>query len=105
MLLQMRAELIYFAVSILVGAAAALLGAGMDLLHGKCRRLTVWLGILDLLYWFGMALVFFLLCFRQNSGVFRGYAAAGTMAGYIFTKKILKNIAKRIKKAYNDKKQ
>lgn len=93
MLLQMRAELIYFAISILYGAGAALLGMGMDFLHRKGRHLAVWLGILDLLYWFGMAFLFFILCFWQNSGVFRGYAAAGTLLGYL-----LINLKKKLRK-------
>ena len=81
MLVRMQAELLYFALSIAAGALAALLGSGMKWLHRR-KRLAVWLGLLDLLYWFLFGFSLFLLCFYQNSGIFRGYAVAGTLCGY-----------------------
>ena len=81
MLLRMKAELVYFALSVAAGLLAALLGAGVKWLH-QSRRLAIWLGFLDLAYWFLLGFALFLLCFFQNSGVFRGYAAAGTALGY-----------------------
>lgn len=80
MLLRMQAELIYFALSVLCGLAASVIGSGISLLHRK-RKQAVWLGMLDLIYWFGIGFFFFIVCFVKNDGVFRGYAAVGTLIG------------------------
>ncbi|MCX4315668.1 MAG: spore cortex biosynthesis protein YabQ [Lachnospiraceae bacterium] len=81
MLVRMQAELLYFALSIVAGVLAAFLGSGIKWLHWRRRR-AIWLGCLDLLYWLLFGLSLFLLCFYQNSGIFRGYAVAGTLLGY-----------------------
>ena len=81
MLLRMQAELIYFALSMAAGVLAAVSGSGIKWLHRR-RKLAVWLGFLDVLYWLLLGFLLFLLCFYQNSGIFRGYAVAGTLAGY-----------------------
>lgn len=81
MLIRMQAELLYFALSIAAGVLAAFLGSGMKWLHQR-RKLAVWLSFLDLLYWLLFGFALFLLCFYQNSGIFRGYAVAGTLFGY-----------------------
>ncbi len=81
MLLRMQAELWYFLWSMGAGAGMGSLGSGMRWLHLR-RRASIWLGLLDLLYWLLSGLALFLLCFYENSGILRGYAVVGTLAGW-----------------------
>lgn len=97
MLVRMQAELTYFALSVLCGLAASVLGCGISLLHRKKKR-AVWLGLLDLAYWFTAGFFFFIVCFLKNDGVFRGYAVAGTLTGCLIVSCIKKGIAKRKEK-------
>ena len=93
MLQKMQAEILYFLWSILTGMLMGLGGNGMAYLHRKHRR-RVWMGMLDLFYWFLMGVGLFLLCYHQNSGVLRGYAVTGNLLGY----GILQMLAAMVKK-------
>ena len=79
---QMQAELVYFGMSVLAGMLAGLLTFALDLLRQKrWRGRWLWMGLLDLGYWFFLGFLLFGLSYVQNSGTLRGYALAGTLAG------------------------
>ena len=82
---QMRGELLYFCVSVLLGMLAAVLSHGLDRLRKKWRKKPVRMGLLDMGYWLFFCTAYFLLCIYYNEGILRGYALAGVVLGVIFT--------------------
>ena len=81
MLLTMRAELLYFGLSIGLGYVMSRLAKGIGILHKKGGT-PIWLGCLDVIYWLLAGVILFLLCFHRNDGILRGYAAVGTLIGW-----------------------
>lgn len=76
-------EAIFLGVSILVGAGLFLL---YDLLR-IFRRIVVhgviWVGMEDFLYWLVCTVIVFLMLYRENDGMIRGFALGGVLIGML----------------------
>lgn len=76
-----RAEAAFFGVSVLVGACLFLLYDGFRIFRRIVPHGTVWTGVEDFVYWLLCTAAVFVMLYRENDGMVRGFAIGGVVAG------------------------
>lgn len=74
-------ELTFFAVAVLVGMALFLLYDIFRIFRRIVPHGVIWIGIEDFIYWILCTVAIFLMLYRENDGMIRGFAIGGVILG------------------------
>ena len=77
-------EAVFLGISILAGVSLFFLYDILRIFRRLIRHGTVWVGIEDILYWLVCTLTVFLMIYRENDGMVRGFAIGGVVLGMLF---------------------
>lgn len=109
---QIFNQLTLFGEACLLGAVMAAVYDVIRIFRRILRHGIIWISIEDACYWILFALVEFILLYRENNGVPRGYVFGGTVVGAVlyhflcsrFLMKgasiFIRTVKKRLKKIY-----
>lgn len=76
-------EAYFLGISILVGAALFLLYDFLRIFRRIIPHGTLWIAVEDILYWFIYTGVVFVMLYRENDGMVRGFAIGGLAFGML----------------------
>lgn len=76
-------EALFFGTSIFIGAALLLLYDFLRIFRRIVPHGGLWIGVEDILYWIIYTGVVFVMLYRENEGMVRGFAIGGLMFGML----------------------
>lgn len=76
-------EAVFLGISILVGAALFLLYDFLRIFRRVIPHGSFWIGVEDILYWLIYTGVVFVMLYRENDGMVRGFAIGGLVFGML----------------------
>ena len=79
-------EIRLFANSVVLGAGLTFVYDGWLICRKVFKHTTFWVSVEDLLFWFGTALVVFLVLQKENNGVLRWFFVVGAAVGMLLYK-------------------
>lgn len=89
-------EALFFGISIVVGAGLFLLYDVLRIFRRIVPHGNIWIGIEDFVYWLICAGMVFVMLYRENDGMMRGYALIGLVAGMFFYYLLLSRYVVRV---------
>lgn len=76
-------EALFFGTSVFVGAALFLLYDFLRIFRRIVPHGSLWIGVEDILYWLIYTGVVFVMLYRENDGMVRGFAIGGLVFGML----------------------
>lgn len=76
-------EAVFLGVAILVGALLFLLYDGLRIFRRIVPHGNIWIGLEDFIYWLVCTGVVFVMLYRENDGMVRGFAFGGVLVGML----------------------
>lgn len=80
---ELADELYFFALCIIWGGLVLLAYDFLRVIRRLIKHGNLWLAAEDLIFWFIAGILIFIMIYRQNNGIIRGFAVMGMTAGML----------------------